>query len=466
MKIGTMENLFSVLSREAGRFYDDVGELDVTPAVTPAEIRHHLQSRFDFNSPIPAEKLISEVAAVLGRWTLHVTHPRYFGLFNPSVLPITVAADALAALFNPQLAVWLHAPAANEIEGHVLRFLSSRIGFDPETSVAHFTSGGQEANMTAALAALTHHFPAVEEKGLRSLSGQPTLYVSDEGHHSFHKIAKATGLGRHAVRVVPTNEDLRVDVEALERAVVSDRREGLSPFMVVGTAGSTSAGVVDPLMGLAKLARKLEMWFHVDAAWGGSALLSERLRIHLAGIERADSVTWDAHKWLSVPLGAGMFFCRWPESTSKAFSVSASNYVPPGQEGTTDNYVTTMQWSRRFIGLKVFMALAEHGTDGYQKLIEHQAEMADLLREKLTASGWRVVNDTSLPVVCFLHPSIESGTMSTSEVVRRLNRRGRCWISEVCLSGGVKALRVCITSYRTESSDIDVLLNEVEAVLS
>ena len=155
MKLGTLENLFGVLGREAGRFYDDVGELDVTPAVTPAEIRHHLQMRFDFDAPLPAEQLISEIASVLGRWTLHGTQPRYFGLFNPSVLPITVAADALAALFNPQLGVWLHAPAANEIEWHVLRFLSSRIGFDPETSVAHFTSGGQEAIMTAVLAALT-----------------------------------------------------------------------------------------------------------------------------------------------------------------------------------------------------------------------------------------------------------------------------------------------------------------------
>jgi glutamate/tyrosine decarboxylase-like PLP-dependent enzyme len=465
METDTLGSLFGALNREVGGFTEAVDELDVAPAVTPVEIRHHLQSRFDFEAPVPAERLIAEVSDLLRQWTLHVTHPRYFGLFNPSVLPITVVADALAALFNPQLAVWRHAPAANEMERHVLSFLSSRIGFDPHTSAAHFTSGGQEANMTAVLAALTHHFPMLGEAGLRALPGQPTLYVSEEGHHSFHKIAKSTGLGRSAVRTIPTNGSLQIDAKALASAVVADRREGYHPILVVGTAGTTSAGVVDPLLDLAELSQELETWFHVDAAWGGSALLSERLKAHLSGIERADSVTWDAHKWLSVPLGAGMFFCRRPETTSNAFSVLASNYVPPGQEGTTDNYVTTMQWSRRFIGLKLFMALAERGRDGFQKLIEHQAEMANLLRRKLLASGWRVLNDTALPVVCFSHPSLEDSALTLAVFVERLNQRGRCWISEVALSGGTKALRACITSYRTQAADIDTLLEELHALL-
>ena len=465
MELGTLEKLFSTLGREVGHFYDEVGELDVTPVVAPADIRHHLQSRYGFDAPIDAEDLILDIARVLGRWTVHVTHPRYFGLFNPSVLPITVAADAMAALFNPQLAVWRHAPAANEIERHVLRFLLSRIGFEPDASVGHFTSGGQEANMTAVLVALAHQFPRVEEEGLRSLAGQPTLYVSEEGHHSFHKIAKSSGLGLEAVRVIPTDHDLRLDAKELAEAMASDRRQGHLPFMVVGTAGTTSAGVVDPLTDLAQLSKELGVWFHVDAAWGGSALLSNRLKGHLAGIERADSVTWDAHKWLSVPLGAGMFFCRWPESTSKAFSVAALSYVPPGQEGTLDNYVTSMQWSRRFIGLKLFMALAERGRDGFQQLIEHQGEMADYLRRKLLASGWRIVNDTALPVVCFQHTVLERGAMTLADFVERLHRRGRCWISEVSLSGQGKALRACITSYRTQTTDIDILLEELKAVL-
>lgn len=460
-----MKSVLEVLKREAGNFYEEVGDCDVTPTVTPEEIRHHLESRYSFRSSLPAAALIADVTLMLRGWTLHVTHPRYFGLFNPSVLPITVAADALTAVFNPQLAVWLHSPAANEIERHVLRFLASHIGFDPDASVAHFTTGGQEANLTSVLAAMAHHFPETGDKGLRCLPGQPTLYVSEEAHHSFHKISVSTGLGREAVRVIPTDQAFRMDTSALEQQVVLDARAGLLPFMVVATAGTTSAGVVDPLMELARLSSRLGLWLHVDAAWGGAAVLSPLLRPSLGGIERADSVTWDAHKWLSVPMGAGMFFCRRPEALARAFRVSASNYVPAGQEGTTDNYLSTVQWSRRFIGLKVFMALAEQGVGGYQKLIEHQVEMAELLRKELAASGWRILNDTPLPLVCFVHPSMDAGTASTTGVVRRVNQRRRCWISEVSLPGGARALRACMTSYRVMPADIAILVADLQEAI-
>jgi aromatic-L-amino-acid decarboxylase len=405
------------------------------------------------------------VSGMLRKWTLHVTHPRYFGLFNPSVRPVTVVADALAALYNPQLAVWLHAPAANEIERHALRFFSSRIGYDPHTAAAHFTSGGQEANMTSVVTALAERFPMVGEKGLRSLPGPPVFYVSEEAHHSFHKIAQSTGLGRGAIRTVPADKAFRMNLEALERAIMSDKKVGYLPFLVVGTAGTTSAGIVDPLPELAALTLRHGLWFHVDAAWGGGALLSGKLRHHLDGIDQADSVTWDAHKWLSVPLGAGMFFCRHPEAVSRAFEVSASNYVPPGRSGTTDNYLTSMQWSRRFIGLKVFMALAELGARGFEGLVEHQAEMANLLRRRLSEAGWKLLNETPLPVVCFSHARVESGETAMTEMVSGVNSGGRAWISEVDLPGATPALRACITSYRTGPRDIETLVEELERAL-
>jgi glutamate/tyrosine decarboxylase-like PLP-dependent enzyme len=369
----------------------DVRDLPVTPQVTPDEIRAHLRARYDFAAPCAPENLLEDVTALLRRWSLHVTHPRYFGLFNPSALPITVVADALVAHYNPQVAAWHHGPVAHEMEQHVLRFLAARIGFAPDTTLAHFTSGGQEANHTAVIAALTQQFAAFGDNGLRALRGQPVFYISEESHHSFYKIAHGTGLGREAIRVVPVDDDLRMDVQAFDAAVAADRRAGLLPFLVVATAGSTSAGTIDPIPELGERARAHGLWLHVDAAWGGSALLSRQLRGHLAGIEAADSVTWDAHKWLSVPIGAGMFFCRHAEPVEKAFRVAASRYVPATVPGTRDHYTSSMQWSRRFIGLKLFMALAERGEAGYEQLIDHQTAMAEALRDKLQHQGWEIV---------------------------------------------------------------------------
>jgi glutamate/tyrosine decarboxylase-like PLP-dependent enzyme len=253
-----------------------------------------------------------------------------------------------------------------------------------------------------------------------------------------------------------------MDVDALRAALERDVAAGDHPFMVVGTAGTTTSGAIDPLEDIAALCRKHGVWYHVDAAWGGSAALSPALLPQLKGIERADSITWDAHKWLSVPMAAGMFFCRDQTAVARAFGTRAT-YVPDPAQETHDNYLTTLQWSRRFIGLKLFMALAEVGRDGYRELIEHQTRMGEELRKRLQAAGWRVVNKTRLPLVCFTHPVIESGRVSTAEVLRRLYERGNVWISEVTL-GDVRVLRACITSYLTTEADLDTLVAELAEV--
>jgi glutamate/tyrosine decarboxylase-like PLP-dependent enzyme len=371
-----------------------------------------------------------------------------------------VAADALVALYNPQLAAWSHSPAGNEIERHTLQYLAPRFGLDPDTSAAHFTSGGAEANLTGVLVALTQAFPEYGQRGLRALPAQPVFYVSAEAHHSFHKIAHLAGLGREALRTVPVDEELKLDLQDLERRIAADRAAGLAPFLVVGTAGTTSAGVIDPLEALAELCARERLWLHVDAAWGGAAVFSPRLRPHLAGIERADSLTCDAHKWLAAPMGAGMFFCRHPDSVARTFRVTAS-YMPDPTRETEDPYVTSLQWSRRFIGLKVFMTLAELGEQGLIRMVESQAELGELLRERLRRAGWRIINHTPLPVVCFTHPRLEEGSVTVRELVERVYERGLVWVSEVLLGGNQAAVRACITNYRTRASDVEYLVEEL-----
>jgi len=441
------------------RLQSDIADGPILPTVTAEEIRTYLASRYDFAQKMPLEEVIPEVEKMLRSWQVQVTHPRYFGLFNPSVTLASVVADALVAMYNPQLANWRTSPAANEIERHTLGWLAGKFGL-PRDTVATFTSGGMEANLSAVVVALTHAFPDYGEHGLRRLQGSPTIYLTPEAHNGFNKIAHMTGLGRRALRTVATDRDLRMDVEELKRRVAEDRENGFIPFMVVATAGTTAAGIIDPLPEVGEFCRSTGLWFHVDGAWGGSAIISEKLRHLLAGIEGADSITCDAHKWLSVSMGCGMFFCRHPETVSEAFRADVS-YMPGRKAGPVfDPYTTSAQWSRRFIGLKLFMTLAEHGQTGYAEMLEHQTRMGDVLRDALRDSGWSIVNSTPLPLVCFTREGLVP-----SSFLAALHQRQIAWMSEARL-GGTHVVRACITSYTTTATDIHWVVAEMNRLFA
>ena len=455
-------SIWNAIGREVENFTADIRELPVLRPSLRDALREEIESCFDFASPVPLAELTRKVIGLLRAHTVQVTHPRYFGLFNPSVSEASIVADTLAALYNPQLATWSHAPAANELERLTLRYFSFMLGFNPDTTFANFTTGGLEANLSAVLVALGHRFPTFAHRGASALGVEPVIYLTSESHHSFLKIARMTGVGTDALCEVATTTSFAFDVSALRERIDVDAAAGRCPFMIVGTAGTTGGGIIDPLAALADVAREAGAWFHVDAAWGGAATLVPRLRPALEGIERADSVTWDAHKWLSAPMGAGMFFCRHSAAVRRAFDV-ATSYMPSSTEAeTADPYATTVQWSRRAIGLKVFMSLAERGRDGLAEQIDHQARMGDALRSMLAAVGWTVVNATVLPLVCFTHADIRSGRRTTGEILDRLYARGKVWISDVVLGRKERVLRACITSFWTEEQDLQCLIDELE----
>ena len=427
----------------------------IVPQVTPQEIRSYLTSRYDFAKPLALDDICTDVERMLQTWQVQITHPRYLGLFNPSVTAASVLADTLTAMYNPQLATWRTSPAANEMERHVLAWLAGKFGL-PSDTIANFTSGGAEANFSAVVVALTRAFPDAGDHGLRHLPFSPTIYVTSEAHVSFNKIAHMTGLGRRAIRTVATDRHMQMDLGDLARQVAADRQGGCAPFMVVGTAGTTAAGVIDPLPELARFCRSEGLWLHIDAAWGGAAIISPRLRHYLDGIEAADSITCDAHKWFSVPMGAGMFFCRHPDAVSAAFR-SAAFYMPRKTAGpVVDPYTTSPQWSRRFIGLKLFLALAHYGESGYIEMIEHQTRMGDVLRASLKRAGWRVVNSTPLPLVCFTRDGLDTTTFLAALYERQI-----AWMSEVRLGDDAPVLRACITSFRITESDIAWVVREM-----
>jgi aromatic-L-amino-acid/L-tryptophan decarboxylase len=433
-------------------------EAPLAVRVSPETIREYLRYRYPFTKRVRVETLFSDVTDMLWRWTEHATNPRHFGLFRPGVDPVCVIADLLVAGYDPNLATWDFAPAANEIERHVLTFLMQRFGLDADAGAAHFTSGGQESNHTAVVAALSHRFPEVGAQGLRALAGEPVFYLSAEGHQSFDKVAHATGLGRRALRFVAVDDRLRMDLGALQTLIDGDQAQGRLPFLIVATAGTTSAGVIDPLSDVADIAERQGLWYHVDAAWGGAAIVSNRIRGTLAGIERADSITCDAHKWFSVPAGAGMFFCRHRAAVEAAFGTETA-YVPDqAHDSRTYPFITSLQWSRRFMGLKLFMLLAACGERGLAARIEHQTAMGDLLRERLVANGFALLNETPLPVVCFTHPAIAGDYRAHHQIAMELGDRQLAWVSRTRLDGRVPALRACITHYETEARDIDVLV--------
>jgi aromatic-L-amino-acid/L-tryptophan decarboxylase len=445
---------YAQLTELLERHLEGLGERNVAPQFPYAEFERRLE-KFDFGAPVPLGELVDAAGELLGEGIVHTSHPRYFGLFNPAPTFAGVLADTLVAAFNPQLAVTSHAPAAVAIERRVLAFLGDRLGLPG--AAGSFTSGGAEANLTGLLVALERHFPEATEHGLAAVEGRPTFYVSGEAHGSFVKAARMTGLGRSAARAIPVSGDLTLDVEALRSAVERDRSAGHRPFLVVATAGTTAGGIVDPLPATARLCWELGLDLHVDAAWAGAIALSERLRPLLDGIELADSVTVDAHKWLSAPMGAGVFLTRHARDLTRTFRVAAG-YMPSAD--SSDPYVTSAQWSRRFIGLKVFMSLAAAGRPGYAAQIEHDCRLGDRLRTRLGESGWRVVNRTPLPVVCFV-PDDGADAGELARIAAAVEGSGQAWISVAHLAGR-PALRACITSHRSSEADVDALCDALE----
>ena len=438
----------------------NVGQARVAPELDPEKVRS-LLTPMNFAQPLDPREAVDFVVQGLWRHQVHTPHPRYFGLFNPAPTTMGIAADALVAVFNPQLATWSHSPFAVELEQHLLRTFAYQFGYDLGKTDGTFTSGGAEANHTAILTALAHAFPEFARAGIRGLDEQPTLYVSTQSHHSFIRAARACGLGTDAVREIAVDSTLQMGAEALAEQIAQDKASGFAPFLIVATAGTTNAGVVDPISRIADVASRERLWLHVDAAWGGAAVFVTELRTILDGIERSDSITFDTHKWLSVPMGAGVYLTRHRDILGQTFRIAA-DYMPTDAAGldVVDPYTHSIQCSRRFIGLKVFLSLAVAGWDGYGTVIRHQVAMGDLLRRELEASGWEVVNQTRLPVLCFVDRQNPEGKSVAfiEAVAREIVSSGEAWISTTRLDKDLSVLRACITNYRTGPEDIRALV--------
>ena len=338
--------------------------------MSPASGQEELEGRlrdFDFAEPVGLEELLGSVAALLRDGIVHTAHPRYFGLFNPTPTFAGVLGDTLVAGFNPQLAATAHAPAAVAIERRVLSFVGGCLGLpDAGGSFDERRRRGQpDRRPRRARAPL----PRGGRGGLAAVDGLPTLYCSVEAHHSLVKAARMTGLGLEAVRAIRVTDELKLDVGALRDCSSSATAPGPSPFLVVATAGTTAAGAIDPLPELAELAPRDRRRAARGRRLGGAPAWSPRAaaaarrdrarRLHHV---RRPQVALRAHGRRTVPDP--------PSTRSREHVPRGTGYMPTAE--AADPYLTALQWSRRFIGLKVFLALAVAGREGYAAQIQHQ----------------------------------------------------------------------------------------------
>jgi glutamate/tyrosine decarboxylase-like PLP-dependent enzyme len=408
--------------------------------------------------------LLEATAKLLFDHSLFNGHPRFFGYITSSPAPIGMLADLLAAALNPNLGAWTLSPAGTEIERQTVQWIAELIGFPGDTG-GLLVSGGNMANLVCFHAARTAKLPwNTREQGIaRTGDGRPRVYASAETHTWIQKAADLSGLGTDALRWIPTDSVLRMDVAALERQIEADRAAGDRPFMVVGTAGSVSTGAVDPLPAIAALCRDRDLWFHVDGAYGALAAAVEDCPADLRALKLADSVAVDPHKWLYAPLEAGCALVRDPEKLRASFS-----YVPPYYhlEERGLNYVEYgPQNSRGFRALKVWLALRHAGAAGYRQMIADDMRLSRELADAVASVPELEPVTQALSITTFRFVPVELKARAAEprvfEYLNELNKElletsqqgGEAFVSNAVIDGRY-VLRACIVNFNTRLADV------------
>jgi len=464
---GDVRALGRAASDWIARHFDELRRLPVVPATTPAAMFAHFAEPLP-EEPTPWPALLQRFEREIVPNSFHLPSPRYFGLMNPTPLPIAVFAEALAAALNQNVGAWHHSPAATAVERVVIRWLCDLAGY-PADAFGSLTPGGSLANTTGLKIALAARAPRTTVHGVWGLERRPVLYASAEAHFSIRKSANILGLGgADGVRTVPVDAQSRLDVAALRRIVAGDRAAGLDPFCVVGIAGVTSNGVIDPLDAIADAARDLGLWYHVDAAYAAGGLMSDALRPRFRGIERADSITMDPHKWWFMPYPCGATLTRDGDAGRRAFWSDAV-YIPQ-----TDDAIEFrdhgLAGSRPFSALKLWMAMQLVGRRAYGRMAEAQVALTERFVAELTRDGdWELVTpvDTAIAAVRWTGQPRGAELRGGSEVdgvqdeiVRRVLASRRHWISPTT-TVGKRAIRVMVISYLTRWEHLEELIAEL-----
>jgi aromatic-L-amino-acid decarboxylase len=371
-------------------------------------------------------------------------NPGFVAYIPGGGLYASALADFIACSINRYTGIALPAPALVQMEASILRWLCDRFGL-PEGSQGVLTPGGSMSNLSAIVTARS------AKLGERFQNG--TLYVSDQVHHSIAKSARIAGLPASAVRIVDSDDMLRMDLDSLRERVNQDRANGLEPFLVVASAGTINTGAVDPLEGIADLATEENLWFHVDGAYGGFFQLTERGRDRLTGISRADSITLDPHKGLFLPYGTGCLLVRDAEALRVAHEVRAGYLPQPSDEASLPDFASfSPELTRDYRGLRLWLPLHLHGVDAFIRALNEKLDLATSVYDDLCAiptlsTPWA----PELSLVAF-KPRVGNDE-DTEALLERINSSGRMWLSSAPINGETY-LRMCILSHRSHPERI------------
>jgi len=448
---------------------DHAGRLDAAPVTSRATPDDLMQL---FDEPFPqagmtADEIFDQFARDVAPHAMQVPSPHYFGQFNPTPLAIGVWADALCSSLNQNAGAWRNGPTSAMIESQVIRWLCELIGYE-EKAFGVLASGGSEANLIALKCARDRADAGIARHGARTSERELTVYTSEQCHFSVEKSLDILGLGRASLRKIETDERYHVRVDRLRQSIKHDLAAGRRPFCVVGVAGTTSTGVIDNLPELAAIAREHDCWFHVDAAYGGTLAFSDKHRSKLKGIELANSITFDPHKWMFVPFSCGATLVRdggqvlrdsfdmSPEylSEDRGFADAQYDFFRYGQMGT-----------RRFISLKLWMCLKFMGRRGYAATTERHIELTEYLASRLDDfADFERTGEVETAVCCFryLPPRVRASSPTEQDQIQqdlqqRVERSGKAFFPSTVLHGR-RVLRVNINSYLTERRHVDDLI--------
>ena len=463
-------------------YYDTIGDRPVFPTVTSPELeevfREDLPSRGQDADQILDEwrDKVLEYAAIQGS-------PRYFGFVNGSGVMIGALADALASAVNMNSGGWKGGPSATMVESRTIAWIAEMIGY-PENCGGLFTSGGTMANFTALETALRNQAPYdTTTSGLqnRDFSGKFKVYMSDhEGHVSIVRVVDLLNLGRDCIRLVQSRGDYSMDPASLEAAIMEDMEKGDFPLCVVAQVGSINVGVIDPLEDIAGICRKYNLWFHADGACGAVGRILPEKADQYKGLELADSVSLDPHKWLFIPYDCGCVLVRDAEKMRRTFSLQAPylHGILPSKHTGMYHLDYGPEMSRRFRALKVWMALKFYGVEGYQKLLRKSVRCVEHL-DKLVREDpdFEALHQPNLLMYCFRYnpasrkenegsaPDGQSPYLDilNQSICDEIQASGKAFIMTSKLKGDV-VIRLSVCSHRTTTSDIDEVFGALKAI--
>jgi glutamate/tyrosine decarboxylase-like PLP-dependent enzyme len=452
--------------RKAGRLLGELlanYEVDLPGRpVLPKIDRRAMREILD--EPLPEEgrsieDLFQEFSNVIVPNSTHVAHPRFLSYVLPSPNGISAYADALASAINQGCSLWTLSPAANAIEQRVITWFHELFSF-PEGSGGIITSGGSMANLTALAVARDKYLGSKARKeGLQSVTSPLVLYVSEEVHNSIDKAATILGLGLNNVRHIPCDDNFRIRIDLLKESVLRDRGEGLSPFCVVGSAGTVTTGAIDPLDELADFCSEENLWLHIDGAYGALAILSGRLLTQLLPAGRADSLSLDPHKFLFNPLEAGCILVRDAADLRSSYSHTPS-YLSMISDPDFLNYAEYgPQLSRSFKALKVWWSLRAYGRKAYANAINHLFDLALYMGERIQlVPDLELMAPVGLNAVCVRCKNLDDS--QNENVLARLVSEGIAFLGPARVKNSF-CLRACFMNLRTTPGDVDLIVEEI-----